>query len=149
LEARRGRTAEEIRVILVGVTAAHGGPPHRVRSDNGPEFAAEVVRSWLEGTGSGVLYVAPASPWQNGYAESFHSKLRDEFLDREKFESEPQARALGALWKEEFETERPHSSLGYQTPAEFSATCTRYVPIEEVPVHGSNLLYSNLVVSYV
>jgi transposase InsO family protein len=113
LEARRGRTAEEIRVILVGVTAAHGGPPHRVRSDNGPEFAAEVVRSWLEGTGSGALYVAPASPWQNGYAESFHSKLRDEFLDREKFESEPQARALGALWKEEFKTERPHSSLGY------------------------------------
>ena len=95
LEARRGMTAEEIRVILAGVAAERGGPPHRVRSDNGPEFAAEVVRSWLEGAGSGALYVAPASPWQNGYAESFHSKLRDEFLDREEFESEPQARALG------------------------------------------------------
>ena len=69
----------------------------------------------------GTLYVAPASPWQNGYAESFHSKLRDEFLDREEFESEPQARALGALWKEEYNTERPHSSLGYMTPAEFAA----------------------------
>src|SRR6185437_598138 len=133
LEARRGMTAEEIRAILVGVAAQRGGPPHRVRSDNGPEFAAEVVRSWLEGAGSGALYVAPASPWQNGYAESFHSKLRDEFLDREEFENEPQARALGALWKGEYNTERPHSSLGSKTPAEYAARCGRYVPIAEDP----------------
>ena len=138
LEARRGMTAEEIRAILAEVAARRGGPPHRVRSDNGPEFAAEVVRGWLEGTGSGALYVAPASPWQNGYAESFHSKLRDEFLDREEFESEPQSRALGALWKEEYNTERPHSSLNYKTPAEFSATCERYVPIEESPKEASD-----------
>ncbi len=131
LEARRGMTAEDIRIILAEVAARRGGPPCRMRSDNGPEFAAEVVRAWLEGTGSGALYIAPASPWQNGYAESFHSKLRDEFLNREDFESEPQARALGALWKEEYNTERPHSSLGYKTPAEFSATCVRYVPIDE------------------
>jgi putative transposase len=130
LEARRGMTAEEIRVILAEVAARRGGPPHRVRSDNGPEFAAEVVRDWLEGTGSGALYVAPASPWQNGYAESFHSRLRDEFLDREEFESEPQAQALGTLWRGEYNTERPHSSLGYMTPAEFAATCPRYVPLE-------------------
>jgi putative transposase len=134
LEARRSMTADEIRVILAGVAAERGGPPHRVRSDNGPEFVAEVVRGWLEGTGSGALYVAPASPWQNGYAESFHSKLRDEFLDREEFESEPQAQALGTLWKGEYNTERPHSSLGYRTPAEFAATCARYVPIEENPI---------------
>ena len=133
LEPRRGMTAEEIRVILAGVAAGRGGPPHRVRSDNGPEFAAEVVRSWPEGTGSGALYVAPASPWQNGFAESFHSKLRDEFPGREEFESEAQASALGALWKEEYDTERPHSSLGYKTPAEFASTCARYVPIEEDP----------------
>jgi transposase InsO family protein len=133
LEPRRGMTPEEIRVILVAVAAARGGPPHRVRSDNGPEFVAEVVQTWLEESGSGTLPVAPASPWQNGYAESFHSKLRDEFLDREEFESEAQARALGSLWKEEYNTERPHSSLGYKTPAEFSTTCARYVPIEENP----------------
>ena len=124
-------TAEDIRIILAEVAARRGGPPCRIRSDNGPEFAAQVVRSWLEETGSGTLYVAPGSPWQNGYAESFHSKLRDEFLNREEFESEPQARALGALWKGEYNTERPHSSLGYQTPAEFAATCERYVPIDE------------------
>jgi transposase InsO family protein len=133
LEARRSMTAEEIRVILAEVAAERGGPPFRVRSDNGPEFVAEVVRSWLEGSGSGTWPVAPASPWQNGYAESFHSKLRDEFLDREEFESEPQAQALGTLWKEEYNMGRPHSSLGYLTPAEFAATCVRYVPIEENP----------------
>jgi putative transposase len=131
LEARRGMTAEDIRTILAEVAAQRGGPPCRMRSDNGPEFAAEVVRSWLEETGSAALYVAPGSPWQNGYAESFHSKVRDEFLNREEFESEPQARALGALWKGEYNTERPHSSLDYKTPTEFAATCERYVPIEE------------------
>jgi len=133
LEARRGMTAEEICVILAGVAARRRGPPHRVRSDNGPEFAAEVVRGWLEGTGSGALYVAPASPWQNGFAESFHSRLRDEFLDREEFEGEPQARASGALWTEEANTERPRRSLGSRIPAEFAATVARYVPIEGNP----------------
>jgi putative transposase len=131
LEPRRNMTAEDIREILAEVVAKRGGPPHRIRSDNGPEFAALAVRSWLEEMNSGTLYVAPASPWQNGFAESFHSRLRDEFLDREEFENEPQARALAALWKEEYNTERPHSSLDYQTPAEFSATCSRYVPTEE------------------
>jgi putative transposase len=136
LEARRGMTSEEIQVILAEVATKRGGPPHRVRSDNGPEFAADAVRSWLEACGSGALYVAPASPWQNGYAESFHSKLRDEFLDREEFESQEQAQAMGLLWKEEYNTERPHSSLAYKTPAEFAATCKRYVPIEDVPVES-------------
>ena len=99
LEARRGMTAEDIRIILAEVAAGRGGPPCRMRSDNGPEFVAEVVRSWLEETGSGSLPVAPGSPWQNGYAESFHSKVRDEFLNREEFESEPQARALARSGK--------------------------------------------------
>jgi hypothetical protein len=96
-------------------------------------LAAEAVRSWLEATGSGALDVAPASPWQNGYAESFHSKLRDEFLNLEDFESQAQAQALGTPWKEEYNTERPHSSLAYQTPSEFAARFERYVPIDETP----------------
>src|SRR5436305_11285586 len=82
LEARRGMTAEEIRVILAEVAARRGGPPHRVRSDNGPESAAAVVRRRLEGSGSAARCVAPASRWQNGYAEAFHSKLRDALLYR-------------------------------------------------------------------
>ena len=130
-EVLRGITAEDIRIILAEVSARRGGPPRRMRSDNGPEFAAEVVRSWLEETGSGALYIAPASPWQNGYAESFHSKLRDEFLNLEEFERRTAGPGVGALWREEYNTERPDSSLGYKTPAEFAATCVRYVPIDE------------------
>lgn len=132
LEARRGMTARQIQEILAEVVARRGAAPRRVRSDNGPEFAAQAVRSWLEASGSATLYVAPGSPWQNGYAESFHSRLRDEFLEREEFESEVQARALSALWKQEYNTERPHSSLGYQTPAAFAATCERYMPIDPI-----------------
>jgi len=143
LEARRGMTAEEIRAILAEVAARRGGPPIRVRSDNGPEFAAEAVRSWLEAMGSGTLYVAPGSPWQNGYAESFQSKLRDEFLNREEFESEVQARALGALWKEEYNTERPHSSLSDKTPAEYASTWERYVPIDETSPEPSRTEQTN------
>jgi putative transposase len=131
LEARRSMSAEEIREILAGVTSQRGGPPQRMRSDNGPEFAAEVVRSWLEAAGSGAWYVAPASPWQNGYAESFHSRLRDEFLNREEFESCAQAQELGRLWREEYNSERPHSSLSYQTPSEYSSQHKRYMPIDE------------------
>jgi putative transposase len=143
LEARRGMTAEDIRVILAEVAAGRGGPPCRMRSDNGPEFVAEVVRSWLEETGSGTWPVAPGSPWQNGYAESFQSKVRDEFLNREDFESEPQARALGTLWKGEYNTERPHSSLGYQTPTQFAATCARYMPIDEDLPDASSTVSTN------
>src|SRR4051812_44899439 len=66
LEARRGMTAEEIRVILAEVAARRGGPPHRVRSDNGPEFAAEAVRSWVGGTGSGGVWGGPGGPRRGG-----------------------------------------------------------------------------------
>ena len=67
----------------------------------------------------------PASPWENGYIESFHSRLRDEFLDREEFESVRDARAKGAWWRREYNKIRPHSSLGYKTPNEFSDECDR------------------------
>jgi transposase InsO family protein len=138
LEARRSMTAEQIQQILAAVVARRGAAPQRIRSDNGPEFAAEAVRSYLEGSHSGTLYIAPGSPWQNGFAESFHSRLRDEFLECEEFESEAHAQALGDLWKEEYNTERPHSSLKYQTPAEFSSTCMRYMPIDPIPLDVSS-----------
>jgi putative transposase len=67
-----------------------------------------------------TLYVAPGSPWQNGYAESLHSRLRDELLAREVFESLAAARKLAAAWKEDDNHVRPHGSLGYLTPAEFA-----------------------------
>jgi len=97
--------------------------PAHIRSDNGPEFIAKAVRRWLAGRAVEVLYIAPASPWENGYAESFHSRLRDELLNAELFTGLAEARLLAADWQRTYNHDRPHSALGYQTPAEFAATC--------------------------
>jgi transposase InsO family protein len=99
------------------------GVPTAVRSDNGPEFVAQAIQAWLGRVSVETLYVAPGSPWENGYAESFHSKLRDEFLSPETFESVSAARQQTAAWREDYNHHRPHSSLGYLTPAEFAARC--------------------------
>lgn len=99
------------------------GVPKCIRSDNGPEFISHAIRTWLERLGIEALYIAPGSPWENGYAESFHSKFRDEFLDRELLENLRAAQSQTAAWREDYNHHRPHSSLNYQTPAEFAARC--------------------------
>jgi transposase InsO family protein len=99
------------------------GVPRHIRSDNGPEFIAKRVRRWLEQVGVGTLYIEPGSPWENGYAESFHRRVRDEFLALEVFENLPAARKLTALWREDYNHHRLHSSLGYVAPAQFAARC--------------------------
>jgi len=94
----------------------HGVPEH-IRSDNGPEFVAKRVRKWLAGLGTRPLYIEPGSPWENGYCESFNSKLRDEFLNGEIFYSLREAQVLTEQWRVHYNTRRPHSSLGYRPPA--------------------------------
>lgn len=93
------------------------GVPEHLRSDNGSEFTAEVVRNWLKRVGVKTLYIEPGSPWENGYIESFNGKLRDELLDREVFETLLEAKVLIEQWRVEYNTIRPHSSLGYRPPA--------------------------------
>ena len=93
------------------------GVPEHLRSDNGSEFTAEVVRNWLKRVGVKTLYIEPGSPWENGYIESFNGKLRDELLDREVFETLLEAKVLIEQWRMEYNTIRPHSSLGYRPPA--------------------------------
>lgn len=97
------------------------GVPAHIRSDNGPEFIARALRTWLERADIGTLYVEPGAPWENGYAESFQARLRDELLNAESFANLREAQALARMWKREYNEERPHSSLGYLTPAEFAA----------------------------
>lgn len=97
--------------------------PKHIRSDNGPEFIAQAIRKFLEGANVEALYIEPGSPWQNGCAESFNSRLRSELLDAEVFESVATAQSLAAAWRQEYNHRRPHSSLGYRTPAEFAAGC--------------------------
>jgi transposase InsO family protein len=104
------------------------GVPRCIRSDNGPEFIAEAIRTFLEKAQVQTLYIEPGSPWQNGYAESFHSRLRSELLDCEVFESVREAQSLAASWRSQYNHHRPHSSLGYLTPAEFAAGCAASAP---------------------
>ena len=96
---------------------AQRGPPEHLRSDNGPEFTAKVVRRWLGRVGVRTLFIEPGSPWENGYVESFNGKLKDEFIDREIFYSIEEAQVLVEQWRREYNTVRPHSALGYRPPA--------------------------------
>lgn len=102
--------------VLADAMIEHGIPEY-IRSDNGPEFVARELRKWLAKTVAKTLYIEPGSPWENGYCESFNSKLRDEFLNGELFYLLKEARVLAERWQSFFNTERPHSSLGYRPPA--------------------------------
>src|ERR1019366_8335534 len=113
--ARRWRSYEVIET-LADVMVWRGIPEH-IRSDNGPEFVAKELRQWLGKVGTGTLYIEPGSPWENGYWESFNGKMRDEFLNGEIFYSLKEAQTLTERWRVEFNTERPHSALGYRPPA--------------------------------
>ena len=93
------------------------GPPAYVRSDNGPEFIATALREWIAAVGSQTAYIEPGSPWENGYCESFNSKLRDELLNGELFYSLAEARIVIESWRQHYNTHPPHSSLGYKPPA--------------------------------
>ena len=93
------------------------GVPDHIRSDNGPEFTARVVREWLGRVGARTLYIEPGSPWENGYIESFNGKLRDELLDRELFYTLLEVRVLTERYRQTYNRIRPHSSLGYRPPA--------------------------------
>ena len=122
IEARRGITGAAVVSVLAALVKAHG-PPGHVRCDNGPEFICEALKAWSARSGVAGLYVEPGSPWENGYVESYHARLRDELLDREEFATLAEARALLAAWRQEYNDVRPHGSLGYKTPAAFAAEC--------------------------
>ena len=95
----------------------HTGHRSTFRSDNGPEFVARNVRQWLGRIGVKTLFIEPGSPWENGYCESFNSKLRDELLAGEQFSTLHEAKVLIAQWRAHYNAVRPHSSLGYRPPA--------------------------------
>lgn len=120
LEVGRSMKASDVLDILSQVMLIRGVPKH-IRSDNGPEFVATTIRRYLDSTGVDALYIEPGSPWQNGYEESFYSKLRDELLNAEIFADVQDAKAMAAYWQNNYNHRRPHSSLGYLTPAEFAA----------------------------
>jgi putative transposase len=93
------------------------GVPEHIRSDNGPEFVATAVQEWIAAVGARTAYIAPGSPWENGFIESFNARLRDELLDGEIFYSLKEARIVIESWRHHYNTVRPHESLGYKPPA--------------------------------
>jgi putative transposase len=147
LHAGTSMTGSAVRRVLARVIGRRGAPT-RIRSDNGSEFICQVLTDWLPQTGTQSIPVAPARPWENGFIESFHSRLRDEFLDIEEFESVIDAHGKAAWWRREYNKIRPHSSLSYKTPKEFSTECDRglhgqpsyqdqTVPAKETSVYSS------------
>jgi hypothetical protein len=92
------------------------GIPAHIRSDNGPEMVAKVLREWLTTPGTKSLCIEPGSPWENGYCESFNGKLRDELLNGEIYYSLKEAKVVIEQWRNYYNTKRPHSALGYRPP---------------------------------
>ena len=131
LEVNRRITSEDVIGILVDLFAIRGVPKF-IRSDNGPEFIATGLRKFLERVDVGTSYIEPGSPWENGFIESFHSRLRDECLACEEFTTLSEAAAVITAWRLTYNQRRPHSSLGGMTPAEFASQCATSVP-EQVP----------------
>jgi putative transposase len=93
------------------------GSPKFIRSDNGPEFVAELLRRWLKELGVQTAYIVPGSPWENGYIESFNGKFRDELLNGEIFDTITEAQVITEQWRMYYNAIRPHSSLKYRPPA--------------------------------
>lgn len=104
--------------VLDRLVTEHGAPEY-LKSDNGSEFIAHVLQAWLAGRGAKTHFIAPGSPWQNGFRKSFHSRLRDEFLLGTLFASVAAAQVPCEAFRREYNEERPHQSLEYLTPAEY------------------------------
>jgi putative transposase len=123
IEVERSITAEGVVKTLAALFTRRGEPAF-IRSDNGPEFIAKAVKRWLASSGVKTLYTEPGSPWENAYSETFISRLGDELLKREEFTSLLEAKVLVKEYRNHYNNQRrPHSALGYWTPAEFAATC--------------------------
>jgi len=124
--ARRLRS-DDVLHCLAELFVAHGSPDH-IRSDNGPEFTADAVRTWLARIGVRTSFIEPGSPWENGFNESFNGKLRDELLNGEIFYTLREAKVLIEQWRQHYNMIRPHSALNYRPPAPEARSTGRYDP---------------------
>jgi putative transposase len=116
IKVGRKITASDVIDTLADLFIQRGSPKF-IRSDNGPEFVAELLRRWLKDLGVQTAYIEPGSPWENGYIESFNGKFRDELLNGEIFDTITEAQVITEQWRMYYNTIRPHSSLKYRPPA--------------------------------
>ena len=121
LAMRVGRTcdADAVVAVLERLVAQRGAPEH-LRMDNGPQLIAWALRDWCRLSGTGTIYIEPGSPWENPFIESFNGRVRDELLNVEEFINLFEAQVIVEAWRVEYNTYRPHSSLGGRTPAEYA-----------------------------
>jgi putative transposase len=115
----RSITSDATVDVLEAIVATRGTAPEFLRMDNGTELTANALRDWCRFSASGSVYIEPGSPWENPFIESFNGKLRDELLNVECFETLLEAQVLAEDFRVEYNTYRPHSSLGQLTPAQF------------------------------
>lgn len=125
LAMRVGRTctSDEVVNVLTDLVAVRGAPEH-LRMDNGPEMIAWALRDYCRTAGTRTAYIEPGSPWENPFVESFNSRARDELFNIEEFATLLEAQVVVEAWRIEYNTYRPHSSLGDLTPAEYAASWT-------------------------
>ena len=123
MDVDRSITADDVITVFERLVAERGAPGF-VRMDNGPELIAWALRDWCRLTGTGTIYIEPGSPWENPWIESFNGRARDELLNITEFGSLTEARVIVEDWRNEYNTWRPHSSLGGLTPTEYAAKCT-------------------------
>jgi putative transposase len=116
IRVNRKLKAVDVIDVLSDLFILRGVPGH-IRSDNGAEFIAKAVQEWITAVGAKTAYIAPGSPWENGFIESFNARLRDELLDGEIFYSLKEAKIVIESWRRHYNTVRPHGSLGYRPPA--------------------------------
>jgi putative transposase len=116
IRVNRKLKAIDVIDVLTDLFILRGVPGH-IRSDNGPEFIAQAVQDWITAVGARTAYIAPGSPWENGYIESFNARLRDELLDGEIFYTLREAQIVIESWRRHYNAVRPHASLGYRPPA--------------------------------
>jgi putative transposase len=119
--------ARDVVKALADASALHGAPRF-LRSDNGGEFISQALQAWLKDAGIQTRFIEPGSPWQNGVNESFNGRFRDECLNRELLGSVLEAQVIAHTFRDEYNMIRPHSTIGYQTPAEYRAELLRQAP---------------------
>ncbi len=124
IDVARSITAQDVIGTLEELFAIRG-VPKCIRSDNGPEFVAQAIQNWLEDAGVETLYIAPGSPWENAYSESFNSRFRDEFLNAEQFTCLLEAQVMTEDHRLAYNHRRPHSALDYMTPTAFAESCKK------------------------